>query len=70
MGEIALARLWHFPAGATCLLLKDPVSDTWEVRVVRDDRVVRSGQFNSALAAMEEARQWRTSFDPALQPFQ
>jgi hypothetical protein len=67
MGEVALARLWRLPDGTTCLILKDPEADAWIVRVVRGDIVLRSDQFSHAIVAMEQARQWRTSFDPDFQ---
>ncbi len=66
MGEVPLARLWHLPDGTTCLLLKDPAVETWEVRVTREQAVFRSEHFSSPIAAMEEAKQWRSAFDPAL----
>lgn len=64
MGEVALARLWHIPDGTTCLLLKDPHAENWEVRVVRAEHVLRTEHFASPIVAMEEAKHWRTSFDP------
>jgi len=67
MGEVPLARLWQLPDGTTCLLLKDPAVETWEVRVSRGPTVCRSEHFNSPIVAMEQAKQWRASFDPALQ---
>jgi len=67
MGEVALARFWQLPDGTTCLLLKDPGTETWEVRVLRGTTVCRSEHFSSPIVAMEEARQWRASYDPALQ---
>jgi len=68
MGEVALARLWRLPEGTTCLILKDPEADAWIVRIVRGDIVLRTEQFSHAIVAMEQARQWRTSFDPDFQP--
>jgi hypothetical protein len=68
MGEVALARLWRLPDGTTCLILKDPEADAWIVRIVRGDLVLRSEQFSHAIVAMEQARQWRTSFAPGVQP--
>jgi len=67
MGEVPLARLWQLPDGTTCLLLKDPRVETWEVRVSRGADVCRSEHFSSPIVAMEEAKQWRAAFDPALQ---
>jgi hypothetical protein len=68
MGEIPLARLWHLPDGTTCLLLKDPRVETWEVRVTRGSETRRSEHFSNPIVAMDEAKKWRTSFDPAVQP--
>lgn len=65
MGEVALARLWHVPDGTICLLLKDPSAQDWEVRVIRAERVLRAEHFMNPIVAMEEAKQWRTSFDGA-----
>jgi hypothetical protein len=68
MSEVALARLWHMPDETTCLLLKDPAAQTWEVRVVRAEQVLRTERFTSPIVAMEEAKQWRSSFDPSFAP--
>jgi len=59
MGEVALARLWQLPDGTTCLLLKDPQAETWEVRVTHGGDIRRSEQFTSPIDAMEEAKAWR-----------
>jgi len=67
MGEIPLARLWQLPDGTTCLLLKDPRVETWEVRVTRGSETCRSERFSNPIVAMDEAKKWRGSFDPALQ---
>ncbi len=64
MSEVALARLWRVPDGTTCLLLKDPSARDWEVRVMREDLVLRAEHFANPIVAMEEAKQWRSSFDP------
>ena len=64
MDEVALARLWHLPDGTTCLLLKDPRAENWEIRVARGTDVLRSERFASPIIAMEEAKQWRSSYDP------
>ncbi len=63
MGEVPLARLWHLPDGTTCLLLKDPAAENWEVRVVRGGVTLRSERFGSPIVAMEDAKRWRPSFD-------
>jgi hypothetical protein len=65
MVEVALARLWHVPDGTVCLLYKDPSAQDWEVRVMRSDRILKAQHFTSPIVAMEEAKQWRASFDPA-----
>jgi hypothetical protein len=67
MGEVALARLWHVPDGTICLLLKDPGAQDWEVRVVRQQTVLRTERFSNPIVAMEEAKQWRPSFDRPLE---
>jgi hypothetical protein len=64
MGEVPLARLWHLPDGTTCLLLKDPRAENWEIRVERDRSVLKSERFGSPIIAMEEAKQWRSAYDP------
>ena len=68
MDEVALARLWHLPDGTTCLLLKDPRAENWEIRVARGANVLRSERFASPITAMEEAKQWRSSYDHPLLP--
>lgn len=64
MGEVPLARLWHLPDGTTCLLLKDPRAENWEIRVERDRSVLKSERFGSPIIAMEEAKHWRSAYDP------
>ena len=59
MEEVPLARLWHLPDGTTCLLLKDPRAENWEVRVERDRTVLKSERFGSPIVAMDTAKQWR-----------
>lgn len=68
MGEVPLARLWRLPDGTTCLLLKDPRAENWEIRVERDRSVLKSERFGSPIIAMEEAKQWRASYDASPQP--
>jgi hypothetical protein len=68
MDEVALARLWHLPDGTTCLLLKDPRAENWEIRVARGTHVLRSERFASPIVAMEEAKRWRSSYDSTLLP--
>jgi hypothetical protein len=65
MGEVALARLWQLPDGTTCLLLKDPAADSWEVRVTQNGSTVRHERFGNPIVAMEEAKTWRAAYDPA-----
>ena len=69
MAEVALARLWHFPDGTQCLLLKDPQAENWEVRVVRGTETLRTEHFGNPIVAMEEAKQWRaTHGHPVAEP--
>ena len=67
MREVALARMWHLPDGTTCLLLKDPRSDTWEIRVTRDDVVLRTEHFGSPITAMDHAKHWRAVFENVME---
>jgi hypothetical protein len=59
--------MWHLPDGTTCLLLKDPRAENWEIRVERDRTVLKSERFGSPIVAMEEAKQWRSSYEPSAQ---
>jgi hypothetical protein len=68
MGEVALARLWQLPDGTSCLLIKDPRAENWQLRVVRADQTLRSEHFGSPIVAMDEAKLWRASYDPSFQP--
>jgi hypothetical protein len=63
MGEVPLARLWQLPNGTSCLLLKDPRAENWQVRVVRGNVTLRTEVFGSPIVAMEEAKQWRPAYD-------
>lgn len=63
MAEVPLARLWQLPDGTSCLLLKDPRAENWQLRVVRGDHTLRAERFGSPLVAMNEAKQWRASYD-------
>jgi len=67
MREVALARMWHLPDGTSCLLLKDPRAQVWEIRVTRGDVVLRTEQFGSPITAMDHARQWRAVFENAVE---
>ena len=65
--EVPLARIWQLPDGTTCLLLKDPAAENWQLRVMRDGKVLRSEHYGSAIVAMDEGKRWRASFDTVLQ---
>jgi hypothetical protein len=65
MGDVPLARLWHLPDGTDCLLFKDSRAENWEVRVIRNNHVLRAEYFGSPIVAMSEAKHWRLSFDPS-----
>ena len=67
MGEVPLARLWQLSDGTICLLLKDPRAENWELRVVRRDHVLRNERFGSPIVAMDQAKQWRLTYEPAVQ---
>jgi hypothetical protein len=67
MREVALARMWHLPNGTSCLLLKDPRSQTWEIRVTRGDLVLRTEHFGSPITAMDHAKRWRAVFETAVE---
>ena len=63
MGEVPLARLWQLADGTLCLLLKDSRAENWELRVVRRTDVLRTERFGSPIVAMDEAKQWRATYD-------
>jgi hypothetical protein len=63
MGEVPLARMWQLPDGTSCLLLKDPRAENWQLRVVRGTDTIRTEYFGSPIVAMDEAKQWRAAFD-------
>jgi len=67
MGEVPLARLWQLADGTSCLLLKDPRAENWELRVVRKSDVLRTERFGNPIVAMDEAKQWRASYDRTVQ---
>jgi len=67
MREVALARMWHLPDGTSCLLLKDPRAQAWEIRVTRAETVLRAAQFGSPITAMDHAKQWRALFENAVE---
>jgi hypothetical protein len=63
MTEVSLARLWQLPDGTSCLLVKDGRAENWHLRVVRGDETLRTERFGSPIVAMNEAKQWRVSYD-------
>jgi len=67
MVEVPLARLWVLSDATACLLLKDSVADNWRLRVVRGTETLRTEAFGSPIVAMDEAKQWRLAFDPAVE---
>jgi hypothetical protein len=67
MDEVPLARLWHLPDGTSCLLLKDARTENWQLRVIRGDQTLRSEHFGSPIVAMDQAKQWRASYDDSLE---
>jgi hypothetical protein len=67
MGEVPVARFWQLSDGTTCLLLKDPRAENWELRVVRKTDVLRTERFGSPIVAMAEAKHWRAAFDHTIQ---
>lgn len=68
MGEVPLARMWHLPDGTSCLLLKDSRAENWELRVIRENAVLRTEHFGNPIVAMDEAKHWRASFEPSPRP--
>ena len=64
--EVPLARIWQLPDGTTCLLLKDPAAENWQLRVVRNNIVLRSEHYGSAIVAMDEGKRWRASYDSSV----
>ena len=65
-GEVPLARLWQLQDGTTCLLLKDPSAENWQLRVTRGDAILRNEHYGSAILAMDEGKRWRAAFDSSL----
>ena len=63
MGEVPLARLWQLPNGTTCLLVKDPRAENWQLRVLRGGSILRAEYFGSPIVAMETAKTWRAAYD-------
>jgi hypothetical protein len=59
--------LWLLADGTSCLLLKDPRAENWELRVVRERNVLRTERFGSPIVAMDQAKQWRASYDRSIQ---
>ena len=69
-GEVPLARLWQLPDGTTCLLVKDPRTENWQLRVIRGGEIMRAEHFGSPIVAMEQAKVWRASYDPSMESSQ
>ena len=67
MGEVPLARLWQLSDGTSCLLLKDPRAENWQVRVLRGAETIRTERFGSPIVAMDEARHWRAMYDTSFE---
>ena len=67
MDEVPLARLWRLPDGTTCLLIKDVRAENWQLRVVRGGETLRTEPFGSPIVAMNEAKQWRVSYDTSVE---
>ena len=67
MGEVPLARLWHLPDGTSCLLIKDPRAENWQLRVVRGAETLRSEHFGNPIVAMNEAKLWRASYEHSIE---
>ena len=66
--EVPLARLWQLPDGTSCILLKDPSAENWQLRVVRGAEILRTEIYGSAIVAMDEGKRWRASFESVVQP--
>jgi hypothetical protein len=64
---VPLARLWQLPDGTSCLLLKDSHAGNWQVRVLRGNKTLRTEVYGSPIVAMEDAKQWRALYDPAVE---
>jgi hypothetical protein len=60
--------LWQLSDGTSCILLKDPNVDNWQLRVVRGPETLRSEHYGSAIVAMDEGKRWRTAFDSSIEP--
>jgi hypothetical protein len=67
MGEVPLARLWQLPDGTSCILLKDPRAENWQLRIIRDTVTLRSEHFGSPIVAMDEAKLWRAAYDHSVE---
>jgi hypothetical protein len=67
MREVVLARMWRLADGTSCLLLKDPRSAHWELRITREDQILRSEKFTSPIVAMEQAKYWRAAHDRSVE---
>ena len=67
MSEIPLARLWQLDDGTLCLLLKNSQTESWELRVVRQNDIIRSEHFGHPVVAMDEAKTWRLLYDSSFE---
>jgi hypothetical protein len=67
MGEVPLARMWVLADGTTCLLLKNPLTSNWELRVMRGTEILRQEDFGSPIVAMDQAKQWKVAFNPVVE---
>jgi hypothetical protein len=61
MDPMVLAKCWTLDDKTTCLLSKVGVS-TWELRVMRESRLLRVEFFGNLAVAIAVARDWRASF--------
>jgi hypothetical protein len=67
MGEVPLARMWVLADGTNCLLLKNPRTSNWELRVVRGTEILRQEDFGSPIVAMDQAKVWKVAFNPVVE---
>jgi hypothetical protein len=67
MAEVPLARLWQLPDGTSCLLLKDGRAGNWRLCIMCSGQTLRSEHFGNPIVAMDQAKQWRTSYDQSVE---
>jgi hypothetical protein len=65
--EVPLARLWQLSDGTACMLVKDRSALNWRLRVVRGDTTLQTEQFDSPIVAMDQAKLWRTWYEPEIE---